>query len=114
MTELTETVTALVAAATALAGFSAAVWRTLRRAVRKLDALEALPAKVTALEAQSTALEALVTKELTHNHGSSIKDDVVGLAVGMGHMARTQDRHAVELGTLRADLSNLKHRRKKD
>lgn len=37
------------------------------------------------------AVETIVTRELTHNHGSSIKDDSVGTAVAVQHANRRLD-----------------------
>ena len=37
------------------------------------------------------AIEQLVSRELEHNHGSSMKDDVHGLAVALGQLGRHVD-----------------------
>lgn len=47
----------------------------LRSAVRKLD-----------------AIDELLSRELEHNHGGSIKDDVHGIAVAQGHTQRRVDQ----------------------
>lgn len=65
---------ALVAGvAAAVAAVSYLVGRA-RRAARVLD-----------------AIQAIVERELEHNHGSSMKDDVHGLAIALGHLARRVD-----------------------
>lgn len=74
----------VILAAAAVAA-TAALWKTMRQLVRKLDALDSLPGRM-------ARLESLVNRELTHNHGSSIKDDMTGLAVGMGHLSRTVEQ----------------------
>lgn len=38
-----------------------------------------------------SAIEHMVSNELTHNHGSSIKDDVYGIAVAVGKLSRRID-----------------------
>lgn len=56
-----------------------------------------LPAVVTLLVAigwLSRRLEAVrkvINKELTHNHGTSVKDDVHGIAVAVGKLQRDFD-----------------------
>lgn len=45
--------------------------KKLRQAARALD-----------------AIEVLVSRELTHNHGTSIKDDVHGIAISLGDIQR--------------------------
>lgn len=59
-----------------------AVWalKMLRTLVLKLD-----------------RLDRLASKELEHNHGSSVKDDVHGIAVSVGLLQR-------EFGRLRSDF----------
>lgn len=48
---------------------------------------------VNELVAMTGDIKRLLTKELEHNHGGSIKDDIHGLAVGL-HDLRTQfDEH---------------------
>lgn len=37
------------------------------------------------------AIDELLQQELTHNHGSSIKDDVHGMAMSIGGLQREQD-----------------------
>lgn len=64
------------------------LFRLLRAAVLKLD-----------------RLDKLASKELEHNHGSSMKDDVHGLAVAFGHMQR-------EVGALRHDFDTHVNERK--
>lgn len=57
---------------------------------------------------QLRAIDAIVQRELEHNHGSSIKDDVHGIAVAVGllqrraaEMARKQKQQHGELHELR-------------
>lgn len=59
-----------------VAGVVALGWiiRKMRRAVRALD-----------------AIERVVARELTHNHGTSMKDDVHGVARTLGLIARRVD-----------------------
>ena len=98
---VTLTPEAIILAAAVLAALLA-LWRGVRALVRKLDAIDSLPAKVAALDslpAKVAALEELVRRELTHNHGSSIKDDVHGLAVGMGSLGRDLDQLRTDFDT---------------
>lgn len=46
------------------------------------------------------AIDQLLTQELTHNHGSSIKDDVHGLALSIGEMQRDRDEDNERLNAL--------------
>lgn len=52
--------------------------RTIRAVFRKLE-----------------AIDALLSRELEHNHGSSIKDDVAGTAVAVGKLGREVDNLTV-------------------
>lgn len=70
LTEASAGLVGLTALLTAL-GY---VIRKLRKAARVLD-----------------AIDRVVHRELTHNHGSSIKDDAVGTALSVGHLSRTVD-----------------------
>lgn len=45
-------------------------------------------------------IQRLVEAELTHNHGSSMKDDVYGLAVSLGTIQRTLAAHDRRLAYL--------------
>lgn len=67
-----------------------AVWalKMLRQLVLKLD-----------------RLDRLASKELEHNHGSSVKDDVHGIAVSVGLLQR-------EFGRLRSDFDQHINERK--
>lgn len=57
----------------------------IRRIVeRELDAEQAE-------ERTDVPLKTVVNRELTHNHGSSLKDDVYGLAIGQRLLARQVD-----------------------
>lgn len=102
---MTATAESVVLAAAAL-GALVVLWRALRGMVRSLDALADMPARMNTLTARMAALERLVTKELTHNHGSSIKDDVVGLAVSMGHLGRATDELRHDLDSHLTDERN--------
>lgn len=42
------------------------------------------------------AIEHVVQRELDHNHGSSLKDDVTGIALAVGKLGRQVDDLAVE------------------
>lgn len=70
---------------------SALLWalKLLRQLVLKLD-----------------RLDQLASKELEHNHGSSVKDDVHGIAVSVGYLQR-------EFNRLRSDFDNHVNERKK-
>lgn len=69
---------------------AAALWmlKLLRQLVLKLD-----------------SLDKLASKELEHNHGSSVKDDVHGIAVSVGYLQR-------EVGRLRRDFDSHINERK--
>ena len=56
----------------------------VRKAARSLDAIEDL---VNLLP----DMQAIVARELEHNHGSSMKDDMHGVAVSVGKLQRRQD-----------------------
>jgi hypothetical protein len=90
-----------VAAACTAAGIVAAFltkgWQWLRRVLRALDRLEA-QAHVSA--AATERIEEVTTRELEHNHGSSMKDDVHGVAVAVGVAQR-------DINDLRADVEIL-------
>jgi len=43
------------------------------------------------------AIDNIITRELEHNHGSSIKDDVYGLAVAFGKLQREVGHMQYEL-----------------
>lgn len=78
------TVEQIVGAIVGAAAFIGAVgylWRKGKRLVRLIVAIHAL------LEQAAT----VVGHELTHNSGSSMKDDVAGLAVAMGAVSRQID-----------------------
>lgn len=70
MTITPETVVAAAAVAAALVYFA----RLTRKAVHKLD-----------------AIDELTSRELNHNHGGSMKDDMHGLAVTIGQLQRDRD-----------------------
>lgn len=72
------------------AAAAAVVWflKLLRQLVLKLD-----------------RLDRLASKELEHNHGSSVKDDVHGIAVSVGYLQR-------EMGRLRTDFDQHVSERK--
>lgn len=56
--------------------------------------IEILVALISAAALVCTTLLARVehrTRELKHNGGSSIKDDITGLAIAFGHLQRQQD-----------------------
>lgn len=67
-----------VAAAIAATAAALAAMGYIARLVRRLVRIAA-------------AVEHVVTNELTHNHGSSIKDDVYGIAVAVGELSRRVD-----------------------
>lgn len=54
------------------------------------------------------AIEEIVAQELTHNHGSSIKDDVTGLACTIGLLQREVGDIATRVDTL-AHISAKHH-----
>lgn len=72
-------------------------------------------------------IEGVVQRELDHNHGSSIKDDVYGIARAVGVLGRTVDDltdqitdvdnrltshlQAREAGVIAAELTEARHRR---
>lgn len=49
-------------------------------------------------------VETIVTRELEHNHGSSMKDDLYGMAVGFGLTQRQVDDLESVVYQLRAQL----------
>jgi hypothetical protein len=58
------------------------------------------------------ALHELAERELTHNHGSSMKDDTVGTAEGLGVLSRLVDGLADEVDDINHRLTqHLKERR---
>lgn len=70
--------------------------------------LEQLPLAVAALVAlgwlaqRISAIHRLVSRELERNHGSSMKDDMHGIAVSVGMMQRQVDDLDQRLRTLEA------------
>lgn len=68
---------ALLSALVALRG----LWKAAVRFVAFTNALEYLVTRV-------DQIDKLLNHELRHNHGSSIKDDVVGTAVSVGNTNR--------------------------
>lgn len=66
----------------------------LRKAFKTMDKLERLIQMVEALEKLVPlvdSIESVISKELEHNHGSSMKDDLHGMAVGFGLTQRQVD-----------------------
>lgn len=49
-------------------------------------------------------LHSVVNHELTHNHGTSIKDDVHGIALTVGTLARTVDTIADDFEDFKTDF----------
>lgn len=66
-------------------------WRGLRNLVHTID-----------------RIEHVLNRELTHNHGTSIKDDITGLAVGLGTLHREVDSIGTRVDTL-ASLTSKHH-----
>lgn len=83
----TEAIVAAAAALTAL-GYLA---RLARRTLKRVEEISGLADRVRDLQGTVDDLDTLVTRELTHNHGSSIKDDVHGLAIAVGQQSREID-----------------------
>lgn len=71
MSDLVQNAVGVVMAATALCAGIGYLVKKARAAARTLD-----------------AISALVDQELSHNHGSSMKDDVGGIAVAVGKLQR--------------------------
>jgi beta-xylosidase len=67
-------VAACIVGAAAFLGATAYLFRQLRKLVR-----------------YAQALHTLTERELTNNHGSSLKDDVDGIAVSVGQLGRRLD-----------------------
>lgn len=75
---------------------TAYLWKRLRHVIKFADALERLVAKV-------DAIEAVVSKELEPNTGDSMKDDLHGVAMALGHL----QRHVGDLDAQLQDHLNL-------
>ena len=60
-----------------------------------------------ALVRRLDALDQLLTRELTHNHGSAMKDDLHGIAVSIGRMQRVQDDTLADVAQLRDQLGDI-------
>lgn len=57
-------------------------------------------------------LDRLASKELEHNHGSSVKDDVHGIAVSVGLLQREFGRFRSDFDHLRGDFDQHINERK--
>lgn len=58
--------------------------------------------RLTRAEETLTNIQELLESELTHNHGSSMKDDVYGVARGLGQMQRVVEDLTAQLSQLAA------------
>lgn len=84
-----------LAALATLAAFVGAGLRGMYRMARKLD-----------------ELNDLASRELEHNHGSSMKDDLHGLAVAVGQQQRQLDDLDTRLDNVAYDVRTLKGTRR--
>ncbi|WP_248579890.1 hypothetical protein [Nocardioides sp. InS609-2] len=99
MTSPSEVVAALTALGLIAAG-GRTVLRSLGQVLRRLDRIETLT-RDNGENAQAVADVAI--HELQHNGGSTVKDDVYGIAVALGHQQRS-------LNTIADDLEGLRRR----
>lgn len=87
----------LVAALTAFG----VMFRRLRASFRAVEDLSALLA-------MTEGLRDLVERELNHNHGSSLKDDVHGIALGVQRAHNRVDQVVGVVEELQADVEQIK------
>lgn len=80
-----------IVGAAAVLGALAYIARWVRRATRTLQAVHRIVERE--LDAGDTCepVATVVARELTNNHGSSLKDDVDGIAVAVGALSRQVD-----------------------
>lgn len=83
-------IAAVIATAT-LVGAIAYLSRVVKRAGRTLGAILRIVERELDAGPQSEPVKTVVNRELTNNHGSSMKDDLDGLTTGFGLLARQVD-----------------------
>ena len=96
MRHVVELLAQIAAATVAVAAVTAAIvllYRTGVGMVRRLD-----------------ALDQLLTRELTHNHGTAMKDDLHGIAVSVGMIQRTQDDTLADVAQLHELVADVDRR----
>ena len=108
----------IVAAVVAIAGVVRSVWPIIVRMVRNLDTLEKLPDFMArtddTLAAQDRTLAAQAMKieqihhEVNYNNGSSVKDAVSRVEVGVAGLYVRADASDKEAEDLRSDLENTR------
>lgn len=84
-----------ITVAAGVAGAVGLLWKRVRVQARRADAVDYLVANVgeiRELGKDVADLREIVARELTHNGGGSIKDDVHGMAINLGKADRRLDR----------------------
>lgn len=80
-----------IVGAAALLAAIAYLARFVRRTSQRLYAILRIVERELDAGDQSEPVKTVVQRELTNNHGSSIKDDVDGIAVAVGALSRQVD-----------------------